>query len=140
MSKRQYGTLHSMNPSWKEDPDDLVSAVVNVYRHGGSMLDLARELWRLTDNDQRAKQIDEVLAVAYAREPVILETQGIEQLLALLDGLDDAVRKAVLGPMTSSPRTACPRCGRARAWSTSTRIAEAPPGTVWRKRLPRSGG
>jgi hypothetical protein len=29
---------------------------------------------------------------------VILETQGIEQLLALLDGLDDAVRTAVLGP------------------------------------------
>jgi hypothetical protein len=51
MSKRQYGTLHSMNPSWKEQPDGLVAAVVNDYRHGRSMLDLARELWRLAGND-----------------------------------------------------------------------------------------
>ena len=75
----------------------------------------------MADNDQRAKQIDDVLAVTYAREPVILETQGIEQLLALLDGLDDAVRTAVLGPDDLVPvdrlpevvqggRTACGGC------------------------------
>lgn len=44
MSKRQYGAIHSMNPSWREDPGDLIPAVVEDYRHGRSMLDLAREL------------------------------------------------------------------------------------------------
>jgi hypothetical protein len=48
-----------------------------------SMLDLAGELWRLADNDQTAKPIDAVLAVASAREPVIHETQGIAPLPAL---------------------------------------------------------
>jgi hypothetical protein len=47
------------------------------------------ELWGLAGDPERIKQIDAVLDRAYQRPEHILEAADIDELIALLDGLED---------------------------------------------------
>jgi hypothetical protein len=89
MDKRHGGTWYLVPPGWQRQPDDVVDdGIEESYEDGRSDLYVAMELWGLAGDAERVKQIDAVLDRAYERPEHILNAADIDELLALLDGLE----------------------------------------------------
>jgi hypothetical protein len=77
-------------PGWQRQPDDVVEdGIEESYEDGRSDLRAAMELWDLAGDARRGKQIEEVLNRAWRRPEPILNATDIDELIALLDGLED---------------------------------------------------
>jgi hypothetical protein len=80
------GTLYLVRPGYNgENGEDVIDA----FDHARGNFEAAMELARLAGLDDRAAQIKQVLLRAYSRQPRVLNRQDIDELLALLDGLED---------------------------------------------------
>lgn len=84
-------SIHLIRGDWQGEPDDFHEAVVESLRHGPRYIQVALELWRLVDRDDRVKEIEEVLSHAYERELPTLTSSEIRELLRLLTDLDESV-------------------------------------------------
>ena len=91
-----YGTLYLVTPGGTSDPERMHEDVVETYQHGRSHIDVAKELWSLAGEDAPAKAIDAVVDHAYERAPHVLVAAEIDELLGLLSGIDDVLRRTVV--------------------------------------------
>jgi hypothetical protein len=90
MRNRNWGTWYLVPPGWQRPPDDVVEdGVEEIFEYGRSYLRAAMELWGLAGDPERIKQIDAVLDRAYQRPEHILQAADIDELIALLEGLED---------------------------------------------------
>jgi hypothetical protein len=97
MSKHHWGTWYLVPPGWERQPDDAVDdGIVERYEDGRSDLRVAMELWELAGDAGRVKQIEAVLDRAYQRPEHILQAADIDELIALLDGLDERLLSTVV--------------------------------------------
>src|SRR5262249_31990019 len=87
MTRRHYGALYLVTPG---QPD-----VLETYDDARSHIDVAKELWSLAEDDARAGAIANVVDRAYERESRTLVAADIDELLALLDGLEDALARTI---------------------------------------------
>lgn len=89
-------SVYLIDPSWNGDPADADQAVVKEWPDTADKFLVAEELWRLLGRDDRAAQIAEIMDRACERAKPVLNTQDIEGLLRLVDGLDAAVRAGLV--------------------------------------------
>jgi hypothetical protein len=68
---------------------DTTDQLEEIFEYGRSYLRAAMELWDLAGDPGRGKQIEEVLNRAWGRPEPILNAADIDELIALLDGLED---------------------------------------------------
>lgn len=88
-NRRHWGTWWLVPPGWQRQPDDATDdGIVESYEDGRSDLHAAIELWDLAGDAARGKQIEAVLDRAYKRPEHILNAVDIDDLLALLDGIE----------------------------------------------------
>jgi hypothetical protein len=77
-------------PGWQRQPDDAIDdGIEEIFEYGRSHLRAAMELWDLAGDPGRGKQIEEVLNRAWRRSEPLLNAADIDELIALLDGLED---------------------------------------------------
>lgn len=88
---RAWGAIHLIRPDWVGEDEDRDEAVVESYEPARSFLQVAPELWRLAGDDERAAAIKALFERVYEREPIVMYSAEIEELLGLLDGLQDAL-------------------------------------------------
>jgi hypothetical protein len=91
-------SIHLFRPEWNNDPDPeiLYEYVVESLLHGPRYIQVALELWRLADDEERAAKIKAVLRRGCERNAPILYTEDIKEFYELLDGLDDALKASLL--------------------------------------------
>jgi len=90
MDSRHLGTWYLVPPGWQRPPEDASDyGFVESFEYGRSHLRAAMELWDLAGDPGRGKQIEEVLNRAWRRPEPILNAADIDELIALLDGLED---------------------------------------------------
>jgi hypothetical protein len=90
MGNRDWGTWYLVPPGWERPPEDASDyGFVESFQYGLSYLHAAMELWGLAGDPERIKQIDAVLDRAYQRPEHILQAADIDELIALLEGLED---------------------------------------------------
>lgn len=82
---------HLIRPNWQGEPDDLHEAAVGSLLKGPRYIDIALELWRLIDYEQRAREVEAVLNLAYERDIPILTNEEVRLLHKLLGDLDESV-------------------------------------------------
>ena len=92
-------TVHVVRPPIANDLD-----VVHTYERIYKSIDVASELWRLLGREDRAAEIEGIVATAFEFEPARLDTAGIATLLALVEPLD----KAIVGPLTDADERLSP--------------------------------
>jgi hypothetical protein len=85
-------SLYLVLPDWEGDPDDVHESVVEDLLHGPRYMQVGIELWTVAGRAERAKEIEDLLEVAYSRPLLVLNTEEIRRLDALLDGLEDALK------------------------------------------------
>lgn len=85
-------SIYLVLPGWEGELDDAHESVVEALSHGPTYINVALELWRLVDNEERATKIEQVLEHAYDRENRDINTAEIAELDALLNGIDEAVK------------------------------------------------
>ena len=73
------------------DTDPPQIDVVDSYPKAYGFVQVAMELWRLAGHEDRASAIQDVIASSVDYEPQRLERAQIEELRALLDGLEQAL-------------------------------------------------
>jgi hypothetical protein len=73
------------------DTDPPEVDVIDTYDKAYGFVEVAMELWRLAGRADRASAIDDVIASAVDYKPRRLEPAQIEELRALLDGLEQAL-------------------------------------------------
>ncbi len=73
------------------DTDPLEVEVIESYPKAYGFLQIAMELWRLAGRDDHASAIEAVTASSVRYKPRRLERAQIEELRALLDGLEQAL-------------------------------------------------
>ena len=89
MSKHDWGIWWLVPRGWQRQPDDAVDdGIAESYDDGHSALRAAMELWDLAGDAARGKQIEAVLDRAYKRPEHVLHAADIDDLLALLDGIE----------------------------------------------------
>jgi hypothetical protein len=89
-------SLYLVAPAWGEDPNNAQESVVGTLRNGPHYLDVARELWRLAGNEDRAAEIEALLERAYDRDNRDLNPTEIAELDRLLGGLEEALKQTVM--------------------------------------------
>jgi hypothetical protein len=89
-------SIHLLRSEWNNNPGDLSDYVIEPLLHGPTYIEVALELWRLANREERAAKIEEVLARAHERAALVLHTEEIREFYDLLDGLDDAVKASTL--------------------------------------------
>jgi len=87
-------TVYLVDPTWEGDREDRDQSVVEEYPDTRDKFDVVEELWRLAGDDERANQIDAILNVVCERPDPVLNTDEITRILALTDGLEEALRAA----------------------------------------------
>ncbi len=97
MSRRYWGTLYLVRPDWQGDPDDAAESVVETHRNGPSDMHVAIELWRLAGAEERARRINDLLERVNERDTPVLNATEIDELLVDLEGLEPALKNAVVG-------------------------------------------
>jgi hypothetical protein len=113
MDKRHWGTWWLVPPGWQRQPDDVVDdGIVESFEYAQSYLQAAIELWDLAGDVGRGKQIVEVLNRAYRRPEHILNATDIDELLALLDGLEDRLIGTVVDERRKIRRDQLPELRR----------------------------
>ncbi|MGH2897920.1 MAG: hypothetical protein ACRDMZ_04545 [Solirubrobacteraceae bacterium] len=95
MTRRHYGALYLVTPGQPDDPDRRHERVIETYEDARSHIDVARELWSLAGDDARAGAIAAVVDRAYERESRTLAAADVDELLALVDGLEDALARTI---------------------------------------------
>lgn len=85
-------TLYLIDPSWRGDPRDADLSVVKEWPDSAEKFLVAEELWRLSGHEDVASQLGAIVDRACERDKPVLDTQDIEGVLRLIDGLDAAVR------------------------------------------------
>lgn len=88
-------SYHLALPDWEGDLDEIHESVVADLLHGPHFMQVALELWRLANRQDRVESIRAILEVAHSREIPFLHVDEISQLDALLEGLDEAVKSAL---------------------------------------------
>jgi hypothetical protein len=91
VTRYEWGTLYLVQPDWNGPEDRLDLSVVEAYERSKSSLDVARELWRLAGNEERAANIDRLLELGYSRPRRFINGAEIDALLEDLEGLEDAL-------------------------------------------------
>jgi hypothetical protein len=76
------------------DPPEI--DVIDSFDTARGFIEVAMELWRLAGREDRASAIRDVILSSLDYEPRRLERAQIEELRALLDGLE----QALVGPLT----------------------------------------
>jgi hypothetical protein len=91
-------SIHLFRPEWNNDPDPevLYEYVVESLLHGPRYIKVARELWQLAGNDERAAKIKAVLRRGCERNTPILYTEEIQEFYDLLVGLELELKKSVV--------------------------------------------
>jgi hypothetical protein len=89
-------SIYLIRPDWHGDPDDAHEAVVDSLAKGPTYIDVAIELWRLAGNEERAAKVYTLSTRAFGRVNKALHTEEIREFYDLLDGLDDALKEALL--------------------------------------------
>lgn len=89
-------SIYLIRPDWQGERDDLHEAVVATLSHGPRYIQIALELWRLVGQEDRAEKIEALVELAHERNYHDLNARQIEQLGALLEGLDDAIKRSWL--------------------------------------------
>ncbi len=69
--------------------------VLDTFEHSYGYIEVATELWRLSGDQDRAKDIEAVMQRVFDREVPTLVEADIAQLLANIGGLDAALRGAL---------------------------------------------
>ena len=96
MTRRYWGTLYFVDPSWSGDPGNSSESVVNTYRNGPSDLQVAIEIWHMIGDDERVKAIKDLLDKANARDNPVLFHDETAQLISALDGIEEAAQKGLV--------------------------------------------
>jgi hypothetical protein len=90
VGRHDWGTWWLVPQGWQPQSDDVIDdGIVESFEYGRSYLEAAVELWDLAGEAGRGKQINAVLVRAYRRSVHILNATDIDELLALLEGLED---------------------------------------------------
>lgn len=92
MTRDHYGTFYMVTPSSPRDSD----CVVETIEYGRSHLDVAKELWTMAGDVARVRAIDAIVYRAFEREDRAVVAADIDELLALLDGLDQRLGETIL--------------------------------------------
>jgi hypothetical protein len=95
MTRRHYGALYLVTPGQPDDPDRWHERVTDTYDDARSHIDVARELWSLAEDDARAGAIAAVVNRGYERDNRTLTAADVDELLALLDGLEGALARTI---------------------------------------------
>jgi hypothetical protein len=90
MGNRDWGTWYLVPPGWERPPEDASDyGFVESFQYGRSYLRAAMELWELAGEPGRSHQIEAVLNRTWQRPEPILRAADLDELIALLDGLED---------------------------------------------------
>jgi hypothetical protein len=90
MGDRDWGTWYLVPPGWQRQPDDAADdGIIENFEYGRSFLHAAMELWDLAGDPGRRQQIQAVLNRAFERSEPILNAAEIDELIALLEGLEE---------------------------------------------------
>lgn len=88
-------TIYFIDPSWVGEREFRSDAVVEDYDQIRYAFDLARELWRLIDENVKADRIDTVMNDAFSEaHGVVLKDEDLAKLIELFSGLRGAVMRA----------------------------------------------
>lgn len=96
MSDRYYGALHYLDPRKSDDIERLHDRVVDTYDNARSHIDVAGELWQLTGDVARADAITALVRGALGRDIPTLLPEEVDQLLELMTGLEEALKRTIL--------------------------------------------
>jgi hypothetical protein len=90
-------SIYLVDPAWNGDPENAHEAVVKTLKHGPGYINDAIELWRLAGDAERAEKIEQIARRGYARDSLVLDTDDIAAMNALLlNGLDDALKRSII--------------------------------------------
>jgi hypothetical protein len=89
-------SIYLIRPDWHGDLEDTEDYVVDALLHGPHYIEVSLELWRLADHEERAAKIEAILERGCERNTRLLFTEEIKEFYDLLDGLDDALKAALL--------------------------------------------
>lgn len=98
MTSSDWGTYHLVPPAWSSDLDPSGEHVGAAHRYGPSQAEIAVELLRLVGQHARAAALTDLLDQAAERPDPVMRSEEIDAFRAVLAGLEQEVRTALLDP------------------------------------------
>lgn len=76
-------TLYLVRPDFPTSDD-----IIDQFDGASRLIEVAMDIARLAGDDETARQIDRVWLRPYTRDPRVLRSEDIDELLQLIDGLE----------------------------------------------------